>query len=304
MKIKSIITMAAAGLMLASCQGGASSDGQASSGDLKNATPADSLIYYFGQMRGAEYRRQAERDTTLADAQAKKAYLQGVQAGMNAVKSADEAYNQGLFLGMQMAMNIQQFKDDYGVDLNKRIFMTSLSEAVNADSIANPQDMQREFYKIIGKFNEEKEAREKAAAGESLSQEAKKLNLAKISDDVYGTVTVKTDSVALKEGDNVEMEYQITNAAGKEIEAPLPKKGKIGARNLVAPINDMLKTLKNGETGKFITSARALFGPRVSQLGLEPSEVVTVTLKASIITEDTEAPQGPKVGQPKIRAPR
>ncbi len=87
--------MAAAGLMLASCQGGASSDGQASSGDLKNATPADSLIYYFGQMRGAEYRRQAERDTTLADAQAKKAYLQGVQAGMNAVKSADEAYDNG-----------------------------------------------------------------------------------------------------------------------------------------------------------------------------------------------------------------
>lgn len=294
--------MAAAGLMLASCQGGPS-QGQLS-GDLKSATPADSLIYYFGQMRGAEYRRQAERDTTLADAQAKKAYLQGVQAGMNAVKNGDEAYNQGLFLGMQMALNIQQFKDDYDIELNRRIFMSSLTEAVNADSLASAQDIQREFYKIMGKFNEEKEAREKAAAAESLSQEAQKLNLAKISEDVYGAVTVKTDSVALKEGDNVEMEYQLTNAAGKDIEAPLPNKGKIGARNVAAPINAMLMTLKSGETGKFITSARALFGPRVSQLGLEPSEVVTVTLKASIATEDPEAQKGPKVGQPKIRAPK
>ena len=285
MKIKSILTFAAAGLMLASCQGGAGSEGNGL-GDAKNNSAADSLIYYFGQMRGAEYQRQAERDTTLAEAQSKKAYIQGVQAGLNAVKNGNEAYNQGLFLGMQMAMNIHQFKEDYGVELNKRIFVESLSKAVNSDSLSNPQEMQREFYKIMGKFNEQKEERDKAAASESLSQEATNLKLSKIADDVYGEITVKNDSVALKEGDNVKMDLSLATVAGKELNAPLPTKGKIGARNIVAPINDMLKSLKSGETGKFIAPARALFGPRASQLGLEPSDVVVVTLKASLLPDE------------------
>ena len=285
MKIKSILTIAAAGLMLASCQGGAGSDGKGL-GEIKNATAADSLVYYFGQMRGAEFKRQAERDTTLAEAQSRKAYIQGVQAGLNAVKNADEAYNQGLFLGMQMAMNIQQFKEDYDVELNKRVFVESLSNAVNSDSLSNPQEMQREFYKIMGKFNEQKEERDKAAASESLSQEATNLKLSKIADDVYGEVTVKNDSVALKDGDNVKMDLSLATVAGKELNAPLPTRGKIGARNIVAPVNDMLRSLKSGETGKFITPARALFGPRVAQLGLEPSDVVVVTLKASILPDE------------------
>ena len=279
--------MAAAGLVLASCQGGASSNSNSNAlADLKDATAADSLIYYFGQMRGAEYQRQAERDTTLSEAQAKKAYIQGVQAGMNAVKNGSEAYNQGLFLGMQMAMNLQQFKEDYGVDLNKRLFVESLSNAVNADSLSNPQETQREFYKIIGRFNEEKETRDKAAAGESLGKEAQAMKLPKLSDDVYGEIIVKTDSAALKTGDNVEMDLKLTKVDGKELNAPLPKKGKIGARNIVAPLNDMLKHMKSGESGRFITSARSLFGARVSQLGLEPTDVVVVNLKASLLPEE------------------
>ncbi len=285
MKIKSILTIAAAGLMLAACQGGAGTDGKTLS-EIKNATSADSLMYYFGQMRGAEYQRQSERDTTLAESQSKKAYIQGVQAGINAVKGGDEAYNQGLFLGMQMAMNIQQFKKDYDVELNKRVFVGSLANAVNSDSIGDTQAMQREFYKIMGKFNEQKEERDKAAATETLSQEASNLKLSKIADDVYGEITVKTDSVALKEGDNVKMDLSLATVGGKELNAPLPSKGKIGARNIVAPINDMLKAMKSGETGKFITPARGLFGPRVSQLGLQPSDAVVVTLKASVLPDE------------------
>ena len=130
------------------------------------------------------------------------------------------------------------------------------------------------------------QAREKAAASESLTQEAKTMKLSKISDDVYGEVTVKTDSVAFKTGDGVRMDIKLSQPDGKELNAPLPVKGKIGARNIMAPINDMLKTMKSGESGKFITSARALFGQRVSQLGLEPSDVVVVDLKASLVPDE------------------
>ncbi len=188
--------------------------------DIPNATAADSLIYYFGQMRGAEYQREAERDTTLDTDQAKKAYVQGVQAGLNAAKANDEAYNRGLFLGMQMAMNMQQFKDEYDVQLNKKVFVESLSDAISADSVQDAREMQKEFYRIMGSFNEQKEKRDKEAADAALTQEAAKLKLAKISEVLYGEVTAKNDSAKIKTGDNVVMEIKLSNAGGKGDRGP------------------------------------------------------------------------------------
>ena len=67
---------------------------------------------------------------------------------------------------------------------------------------------------------------------------------------LYGEVTAKNDSAKIKTGDNVVMEIKLSNAGGKEIEAPLPSRGKVGARNIMAPLNDALTALKTGETGQ------------------------------------------------------
>lgn len=300
MKIKSYLSIAGAALMLAACQG-ASEKGGKSLADIPNATAADSLIYYFGQMRGAEYQREAERDTTLDTDQAKKAYVQGVQAGLNAAKANDEAYNRGLFLGMQMAMNMQQFKDEYDVQLNKKVFVESLSDAISADSVQDAREMQKEFYRIMGSFNEQKEKRDKEAADAALTQEAAKLKLAKISEVLYGEVTAKNDSAKIKTGDNVVMEIKLSNAGGKEIEAPLPSRGKVGARNIMAPLNDALTALKTGETGKFVTSAQALFGQRCQQLGMKPADAVVFTMKASVTPSDEVKDNPRKVTELKVK---
>ena len=290
MKIKSNLSIAGAALMLAACQG-ASEKGGKSLADIPNATAADSLIYYFGQMRGAEYQREAERDTTLDTDQAKKAYVQGVQAGLNAAKANDEAYNRGLFLGMQMAMNMQQFKDEYDVQLNKKVFVESLSDAISADSVQDAREMQKEFYRIMGSFNEQKEKRDKEAADAALTQEAAKLKLAKISEVLYGEVTAKNDSAKIKTGDNVVMEIKLSNAGGKEIEAPLPSRGKVGA----------LTALKTGETGKFVTSAQALFGQRCQQIGMKPADAVVFTMKASVAPSDEAKDNTRKVTELKVK---
>ncbi len=276
--------MAACGLILAAC----STPEAKNLSEISNASKADSLIYYFAQMRGAEYDREAQRDTTLATEQAKKAYVMGVQAGLNAAKADNEAYNRGLFLGMQMAMNFQQFSKDYGIQLNKKVFLESLAEAMSSDSLANPSDMQREFYRIMGEFNSGKEERENQAASESLEKAASGMNLKKLADNLWGEITEKTDGEKIKDGDNVETSIVLAHADGKSIEAPLPSKIKVGARNIPAPLGEALKTLKSGETGKFATSAKALFGQRATQMGLEPSDVVIMTIKATVApTEDT-----------------
>lgn len=285
MKFKSYLAMAACGIIFAAC----SNPEAKPLSEISDATKADSLIYYFAQMRGAEYDREAQRDTTLATDEAKKAYVMGVQAGLNAAKADNEAYNRGLFLGMQMAMNFQQFSKDYGISLNKKVFIESLAEALSTDSLANPSEMQREFYRIMGEFNSSKEERDNQAATESLEKAASGMNLKKIADNLWGEITQKTEGEAIKDGDNVETSIVLTNVDGKSIEAPLPSKIKVGARNIPAPIGDALKALKNGETGKFATSAKALFGQRASQMGLEPSDVVMMTVKATIAPADDTA---------------
>ena len=203
MKFKSFLCMAAAGLMLASCQNNSATG----AGSASEAAKADSLMYYFGQFRGIEYKRTAETDTTLSSEDARHEYLRGVQAGLNAVKAGNEAYNQGVSLGMQMAMNMAQFSDDYGVKLSNRGFLKGLREALESDSVADQNEMQKEFYRILGEFNTAKENRDKEAATAALVKEAGAKKLSKITDNLYGSVG-NAQGEKLKAGDKVVPEDQ------------------------------------------------------------------------------------------------
>lgn len=285
MKFKSYLAMAACGMMFAACQ----NPGAGQSSDAADASKADSLIYYFARLRGAEYDREAQRDTTLATDEAKKAYLMGVQAGLNAAKADNDPYNRGLFLGMQMAMNFDQFKKDYDITLNRNVFIKGLTETIKSDSIGNPGEMQREFYRLMGEFNTRKEEKDNLAAAESLRKAGSDLKLKKISDNLYGEVTTKTDSVRIKDGDNVDAKITLAHTDGKSIDAPIPSKLKVGTRSLPEPVSEALKTMKSGETGKFVTTAKALFGQRVSQLGLEAADAIVIDIKVTATAPEAPA---------------
>ena len=273
----------AAGMALtlfASCQ-------QSGDNVLSQATsPADSLMYYFGQMRAMEYIRQSDADTTFKESAVKQAYIQGVQAGISGVRDDDDAYNQGFYLGMQMAMSFQKFQEQYGMVPDKRIFVLSLQEAINSDSLPNNTEIQGNFYRIMGQLNAEKEEKEKAAAVETVSKMGQSLGMKEISEELYGKVTTPTDGEALKDGDEVTIVTTVTDEAGKELQAPMSPKGKVGARTLPKVISEALKTMKNGETGEFVTSAHALFGQRAQQMDLKPESVLTLTIKADLVKEE------------------
>lgn len=290
MKFKSFLTIAACGLMFAACQ----NQGSKSVAEATDSSKADSLIYYFAQMRGAEYEREAQRDTTLDSEQSKKSYVMGVQAGLNAAKADNDAYNRGLFLGMQMAMNFQQFKEDYGVQLNKKVFVEALANALSSDSVVDPSEMQREFYRLMGEFNAQKEERDSKAASDNLNKAAAGMKLTKISDDIYGEVTEKSTGEQIKDDDNVEVSITLADAEGKQIEANLPTKIKVGARNIPATLTSALTYLKSGETGKFATTAKALFGQRSSQMGLQSSDVIVMTVKPTVVVPEQTEDQSKK----------
>lgn len=288
MKFKSILTLAAAGLMFVACD--SNNNAGSSNGLSDKATKADSLMYYFGEMRGAEFKNMAENDSTFATSEAKQAYIRGVQAGLSAVKDDQEAYNRGLFLGMQMAMNISQFKEQYDVQLPQKVFMEGLRDAMASDSVADSREMQCEFYRIMGDFQKEKEEKDKAAATESLQKAAAKQNLSKITDDLYGPAPKPGESL-LKDGDKVKINLKITTEDAKPVNAPLPQEVTVGQR-MQGPLNDALTSLASGQNGKFITTAQALFGQRCSQLNLKPADVITLDVTPTLV-ESQPAPAAP-----------
>lgn len=278
MKIFRILPIAAIACLAVSCQSGSGS------GLSENSTPADSLMYYLGQMNGSDYLRESNRDTTMKEASQKQAYLSGVRAGLSALKEGDELYNKGVMLGIQMASQIMNFAEQMGVEVNKSTYEKSLANVLMSDSIYNSMTVQGEFRRVLGNIEAAKDARDKAASQETLKQVAEKDGYPKISDDLYGKVSVTTDGAAFAENEEVNVQAVITKENGEEVNMPLPAKGKVGnRRNFPEVVSSAILSLKSGETGEFLTSAHALAGMRAQQLGLTPSDVLKVKLTVSAV---------------------
>lgn len=283
MKLFKLLPIAAIACVAVSCQTGTGS------GLSENSSQTDSLMYYLGQMNAADYLREATRDTTLKEVSEKQAYLSGVRAGLNALKEGNDNYNKGVMMGMQMASQMMSFSEQMKVEINKDSYINSLTNTLMSDSTPNTSMAQAEFRKVMSNIEAAKEARDKVASQESLKQVAESDGLPKISDDLYGKVTNTTDGEVLSEDQEVSVEATVTKTDGEKVNMPFSPKGKIGnKRNFPEIVSTAILSLKSGETGEFLTSAHALLGNRAAQMGLEPTDVLKVTLTATAVPQEEE----------------
>ena len=283
MKILRFLPIAAIACLAASCQNGSGS------GLSETSSQTDSLMYYLGQMNASDYLREANRDTTMKEASEKQAYLNGVRAGLAAMKEGNDAYNKGIMLGMQMASQMMSFSEQMGVDINRSSYVNSLSSALMADTMPNTTFAQTEFRKVMQNIEKAKEEKDKAASRESLKKVADGAGLPMISEDLYGKVTASNDSAALTDGDEVTVEAQVTKPDGEKVSFPVSPKGKIGnKRSYPEVFSSAMLTLKSGETGEFMTTAHALLGGRAKQLDLEPTDVLKMVITPTLVPKEEE----------------
>ena len=280
MKILRLLPLAGIAFLAVSCQNGGS-------GLSENASQTDSLMYYLGQMNAGDYFRQAQQDTVMKESSEKQAYLAGIRAGLGALKEGDETFNKGVMMGVQMANQMVNFSEEMGVTINKNQYVGSLSAALSADTMPNTQKAQMEFRRIMTDIDNAKKERDKVASQESLGQEAKSADLPKIDDDLYGKVTETTDGAILNEGDEVTAEIKITKADGESLNMPMSNKGKIGNnRNFPSVVSNAMLNLKSGETGEFMTSAHALLGNRAKQMNIAPTDILKMTITATVVPQE------------------
>lgn len=277
MKILRFLPLAAIALAAVSCQN------SGSNGLSGTASQTDSLMYYLGQMNAADYLREANRDTTMKEASQKQAYLNGVRAGLAALKDGNDAYNKGIMMGMQMASQMMSFCEQMDVNINKSSYINSLSGAIMADTMPNTGIAQTEFRKVMQNIENAKAEKDKKASQESLAKAVENAGLPKISDDLYGKVVNTSDGEALANGQDINLTCEITKADGSVVNIPFPANGTIGQkRNFPELVSEAILTLKSGETGEFMTTAHALLGSRAKQFDLDPNEVLTLKLTPTL----------------------
>lgn len=276
--------MAAIACMAVSCQ----TNGSGSLG--ADASQADSLMHYLGEVNGADYLRQAVSDTTLKEGGAKQAYLNGVRAGLAALKEGDENYNRGIMMGMQMAASMMAYSEQMEIPIDKNQYLNSLSSTIMADTLPTNQNAQMEINRLMQEIQKNKDEKDKVASQETLKGAAEAAGLPKIDDDLYGKVTTTTDSAILNVGDEVTAQVKVTKENGDPVSLPVPGKGKIGnKRSFPDIVSNAMLNLKSGETGEFMTTAHALFGNRIQQVGLKPTDVLKVTVTATLVPKEDKA---------------
>ena len=120
-------------VLLASCGG-------SGKGLSEKSSATDSLSYTFGEMAAMQRAVAFEQDSTLRDKDAQKTYNQGFMDGFKLLKD-NEAYNQGLLLGLQAALQMQDVQKNTGIALNRDLVLGGFN-ATPSDSL-DPSAYQR-----------------------------------------------------------------------------------------------------------------------------------------------------------------
>lgn len=279
MKLRNIIAAAGVTLMLGGLAACNNETKPISTADLAGGTQTDSLMYWLGQVNAIEYLNQAEHDTTLRSFEARKEFLRGLRAGLDAVQEM-EPYNTGVWQGVQLAINIRELAKQYpDLKFNDAIMTRSMAAALVADSTPDAALAQANFQRIFADMESAKSERERAASLTSLAGAAKKLGMTEVAPHLFAKVVTHGNGTKFNEGEKVTTFIQVRKTDGTQIRLPMPREVQIGARYVSPVISEALATMTMNGVSTFATSAYSLFNKRCESMGLQPADVLIIDIK-------------------------
>lgn len=248
-------------------------------GNLGQPSLSDSLIYYYGLIEGVEYLKTAEKDTGLGTSRERERYLKGLKDGLNAVAEVNDTYNRGLKDGVELALALYSYNRMYGIDLNRDLLYQSIAYALQSDTVPNEARVLREFQAVVDKLDFKKREQMVKDMHLSLSQEAQRLKMKKISNDLYVTDSNPGSGNLIRRGDIVfaTLNYILEN--GRNLEMPSGQQLTVGGPTMSDVMIKVYTRMRNGGSAQYATTADALFGNRAEQLGLAPNEVILMSVE-------------------------
>lgn len=249
--------------------------------ELKDATPADSMMYYFGEMQASYYWQDAETDTTLRTEEARRQFMEGFRAAMK-MDDDNAAYNKGLQLGMRLAIRLREFDKRFGEDFSEEVLAAAFEYALQSDTSVDIVEAQRGYYRIKDAMEMKAASRERGDALKMLSQKGRSRGFEMVSDTLYALdVTPPTTGPRFKEGDRISVKVTASTLDGKEIVTrQFPDSLTLGEGRIPLIVRYAIYTMTDGQTRQFMTTPRTLFGKRYSAYKLPSDEPVIFTVKA------------------------
>ncbi|MCH5214454.1 MAG: FKBP-type peptidyl-prolyl cis-trans isomerase [Muribaculaceae bacterium] len=252
--------------------------------ELKEGTPADSMMFYFGQIQANNYFMDMETDTMLRSPEARAQFMEGLRKAMELEKDFDHvAYNKGLKEGVRLAIRLREFESRYGCEFPESVLLSSIETALKSDTGVNVAEAQKGFYKIKDRFELQAGEKELEQSRKLLAKEAPGRGFEMVSDTLYAKdVTPGNGGVRFKDGDRVAAEVTATTLDGKEIETrQFPDSITIGAGRVKRVVCLAMHTMTDGQTRSFMTTPRTLFGKEYKGLYLTADEPVIFTVKVT-----------------------
>lgn len=278
---------AAAALMLAlsSC---VRDDGGRDISDYEGATTGDSLLYYYVQLRAHEYWEHSNSDTTLRSAEERKKFLDGIKAGVGAVRNDDRSYNQGVYLGTQMATKLQEFERLYGVEIDEGIIIESFRRGLRDGADIPELQYQDEFYRLLDELKSQLRSKEREKSKMTLIGEARDHRMTKISDNLYYRIKRKGSGPYAAKGDVIYIAVDYERADGQDLAMPSPEMITVGGAGVPEVMDSAYMRLNKGTTAIFATTAEAIFASRAQIMGMRPDDVVIVTITMNDIVRPND----------------
>lgn len=285
--MKKFYLLAALGsLLLTSCGGNSTSD----LNEISDASTGDSLLFYYGRDVATDFWREADGDSTLRLESSREDYLRGVKAGLSAVRDND-AYNQGIYVGLQVATNLRELKRNYpDLEIDDQVFLSAMRAALENDSVVDAPQNKADFYRLLDHLARTKEKSDTEKARVLLKETAEKLGMNQISEFLYGKAVTQGSGPILKDGDVIELDITAAFANGQMVGMSFPKQAMVG-RNYQSPIiSEALRTMKVGETKQFIASPVQLTPRRYHQGEYSADRVIKFTIFVkSLVNPDASA---------------
>lgn len=278
--------VAAATVLVSGCD----SDSARPLSEIKDADSADSLLYYFGQMRAGEYWRHAEGDSTMKSPDSRKRYMQGVIDGLRAVRENDEVYNTGFRLGVRAATTINGFRKDYGEGFNTSVLVSSMRYGLENENNVDQDVAQHEYYEVKGHLDAVMQRQDTAEGLRNLAREAAVHKFRKASDSLYYEIQQEGFGPLIVPGDVVYVNVTYLRANGLNIGVPTPEQLTVGSGAMPEVITRAYCMLRKGSRARFMTTAAELFGDRSEIIGLRMSDVMVVTVCVKDIVSTPERP--------------
>lgn len=256
--------------------------------DYDNPTAADSLLFYFVELRAHEFWENAEKDTMLRTPEAREQFLDGFEKGFKSIGKEDDYYNRGVELGVRMAINLQKFEKMYGMNINTSMAIPFLRFGLRDGADIPEFIYQESFYRLLNRFKQMQRNRDHEKARITLVEDARDMDMKKISDHLYYRVLKNGEGPYAQYGQSAHVRVNYERADGEDIAIPSPGLVTIGAMGVPEVLNLAYTRLNKGAVALFATTAEDVFGSRTYVMGMKPEDVLLVTITLNeIISPET-----------------